>query len=115
MKEKLNATPLVTQLPLGCGRDFKGVIDLLPMDILLWSSDSSDDGAEFQRVPLLGLLEEGKKDYRSLHQLLGKEIDFGGLLSKDNIREAVDYRKDLAEQVSVAFEHIHSFILSFPF
>ena len=99
MKQKLDATPLITQLPLGCGRDFKGVIDLLSMDVLLWSSDPDDDGAEFRRVPLLGVSEAGEKDYGSLHSLPEKEGFFSGLLSKDDLKSALNYRKFLAEQV----------------
>src|ERR1051326_946189 len=34
---RLNATPLVLQIPVGTEADFKGVIDLIGMKALLWS------------------------------------------------------------------------------
>jgi len=100
MKEKLDACPLVTQLPLGQGREFRGILDLLSMDILLWSGDQSDDGAEFRRVPLLGVSGAGLKDYGSVHNLLRREAEFSGLLSTEDLKAAIDHRQVLAEQVS---------------
>jgi elongation factor G len=38
---RLNATPLVLQLPIGAESDFKGVIDLVAMKALVWSDDTA--------------------------------------------------------------------------
>ncbi|MGQ0625414.1 MAG: elongation factor G [Sporichthyaceae bacterium] len=38
---RLNATPLVLQLPIGAEGDFKGVIDLIGMKALLWSDETA--------------------------------------------------------------------------
>ncbi len=38
---RLNATPLVLQLPIGAEGDFKGVIDLVGMKALVWSDDTA--------------------------------------------------------------------------
>ncbi|HEX3610993.1 MAG TPA: elongation factor G [Sporichthyaceae bacterium] len=38
---RLNATPLVLQLPIGAESDFKGVIDLIAMKALVWSDDTA--------------------------------------------------------------------------
>jgi elongation factor G len=38
---RLNATPLVVQLPIGAEADFKGVIDLIAMKALVWSDDTA--------------------------------------------------------------------------
>ena len=107
MKEKLDALPLVTQLPLGQGRELRGILDLLSMDILLWSSDHSNDGAEFRRVPLLGVSGTGLKDYGDIHGLLKREAEFSGLLSKEDLKAAIEHRKLLAEQVSGWEEELH--------
>jgi elongation factor G len=40
MKAKLNANPLVLQLPAGTGDSFYGVIDLLRMQLIQWDDDS---------------------------------------------------------------------------
>ena len=100
MKRKLDAVPLITQLPLGHGRDFKGIIDLLPMDVLVWNS--AQDGSSFSRVPLVKCTKGpgGGKDYRSVHTLLGSELKFADLpVGRDDIKTALDHRSSLAEQV----------------
>jgi elongation factor G len=38
---RLNATPLVLQLPIGAEADFKGVIDLVGMKALVWSDEAA--------------------------------------------------------------------------
>ena len=37
---RLNATPLVLQIPIGTEADFKGVVDLVTMKALLWSGEA---------------------------------------------------------------------------
>src|SRR6187455_35303 len=41
--ERLGATPLVIQLPIGAENDFIGVIDLIQMRALTWRGDSKGD------------------------------------------------------------------------
>jgi elongation factor G len=38
---RLNATPLVVQIPIGAESDFKGVVDLVAMKALVWSDDTA--------------------------------------------------------------------------
>ncbi|OIV39199.1 translation elongation factor G [Mangrovactinospora gilvigrisea] len=38
--DRLGATPLVMQLPIGAEADFKGVVDLVKMKALVWSDDT---------------------------------------------------------------------------
>ncbi|WP_067454679.1 elongation factor G [Actinomadura macra] len=40
IENRLNATPLVLQLPIGAEADFKGVIDLVTMKALLWNEEA---------------------------------------------------------------------------
>ncbi|TNY38818.1 elongation factor G [Thermomonospora catenispora] len=40
IRDRLNATPLVVQLPVGAEADFKGVIDLVKMKALIWSPEA---------------------------------------------------------------------------
>jgi elongation factor G len=40
IESRLNATPLVLQLPVGAEADFKGVIDLVTMKALLWTEEA---------------------------------------------------------------------------
>ncbi|XP_023559427.1 ribosome-releasing factor 2, mitochondrial isoform X2 [Octodon degus] len=52
IKEKLKAKPLLLQLPIGEAKTFKGVIDIINKEKLVWNSNS-DDGKDFERKPLL--------------------------------------------------------------
>ncbi|MEV4001117.1 elongation factor G [Actinomadura sp. NPDC049753] len=40
IENRLNATPLVLQLPIGAEADFKGVVDLVRMKALLWNEEA---------------------------------------------------------------------------
>ena len=51
MVSRLAATPLVMQLPWGVEADFKGVIDLVNMKALLWTSEGKGDTYETLDVP----------------------------------------------------------------
>src|SRR5437588_12531646 len=51
MITRLNATPLVLQLPWGVESDFKGVIDLINMNALLWQSEGKGDTFDVVSIP----------------------------------------------------------------
>jgi elongation factor G len=51
MVQRLGAIPLVMQLPWGVEGDFKGVIDLVNMKALLWTSEGKGDTYETIDVP----------------------------------------------------------------
>ncbi|MFC1816899.1 elongation factor G [Thermodesulfobacteriota bacterium] len=40
IKDRLNATPLILQLPVGCEDEFVGVIDLINMQQIVWDDDT---------------------------------------------------------------------------
>merc|ERR1740129_454050 len=46
----LGSTPAVLQLPIGKESDFKGVVDLVTMEAVVWRGE--DLGASFDRIPL---------------------------------------------------------------
>lgn len=52
IREKLKAKPLILQLPIGEAKTFKGLVDVVNKEKLLWNSNS-DDGKDFERKPLL--------------------------------------------------------------
>ncbi|XP_018430215.1 PREDICTED: ribosome-releasing factor 2, mitochondrial [Nanorana parkeri] len=53
IKQKLKANPLLLQLPIGEGKSFQGLVDLLSMESICWSVRSSEDGGRvFERKPL---------------------------------------------------------------
>ena len=51
MISRLAATPLVLQLPWGVEADFKGIIDLVHMKGLLWTSEGKGDHYETVEIP----------------------------------------------------------------
>src|SRR6201990_2540520 len=50
IKKRLGARPLPVQLPIGTEDNFKGMIDLVAMNALVWDSDDKD--AEWKIVPI---------------------------------------------------------------
>ena len=51
MKERLNANPLIIQLPLGSEDGFRGVIDLLNMRRVIWESDEPSEPFKSDEIP----------------------------------------------------------------
>lgn len=79
MKEKLNANPLIMQLPIGEEENFRGVIDLLAMQQVVWDDESL--GANYTYTDIPSELEEQARQYRD--KLIETVADFD-----DDIMEA---------------------------
>ncbi|GHD04629.1 elongation factor G [Zhihengliuella salsuginis] len=65
---RLGATPLVMQLPIGSESDFVGVVDLLSMKALVWPGDSKGDvtmGAAYETREIPEDLKERAAEYRN--------------------------------------------------
>jgi elongation factor G len=62
MKEKLHANPVPVQIPVGCESDFRGVVDLLTMQQIVWKDETL--GAEFQLVPIDDALMDQAREAR---------------------------------------------------
>jgi len=60
--DRLGATPLVTQLPVGAEADFAGVVDLLKMQAIIWKDESL--GAEFEYTDIPADLQDQAAEYR---------------------------------------------------
>nr|XP_046230913.1 ribosome-releasing factor 2, mitochondrial [Scatophagus argus] len=53
IRQKLKANPVLLQIPVGSGKNFSGVVDLLTNQKLLWEQGSlGDDGRMFKSKPL---------------------------------------------------------------
>ncbi|KAK3876216.1 hypothetical protein Pcinc_018969 [Petrolisthes cinctipes] len=48
VRHKLASTPLLLQLPLGTGKDFTGVLDLLQMKKIIWGHSKRDYGQQYK-------------------------------------------------------------------
>jgi elongation factor G len=51
IRDRLGATPLVIQLPWGVESDFRGVIDLIRMQGLLWKGEGKGEAYEVTEIP----------------------------------------------------------------
>ncbi|HET7686494.1 MAG TPA: translation factor GTPase family protein, partial [Candidatus Limnocylindria bacterium] len=60
---RLNATPLVLQIPVGTEADFKGVIDLIGMKALLWS-DETAKGEMYDTLEIPASHTEAAREWR---------------------------------------------------
>ncbi|XP_059830528.1 ribosome-releasing factor 2, mitochondrial [Hypanus sabinus] len=88
IKEKLKVKPLLLQLPIGTGKTFKGVVDVVTNEKVLWCPDSTDndDGAVFSRDPLTpadghGLLKEARDArYSLIEQVADLDDEFAELV-----------------------------------
>lgn len=62
MRDRLNASPLVMQLPVGAEDNFSGVIDLIDMQQIVWDQDSL--GENYQAVDISPEYREKAAAYR---------------------------------------------------
>ena len=72
MTERLGASPILVQVPVGSAESFKGVIDLVNMEFLTWDTDTM--GLDVKRSPIPSDLESTALDYRD--QLLASIADW---------------------------------------
>ncbi len=79
IKEKLDAVPLVVQIPIGNEDSFKGVVDLIEKRALIWDSDIL--GAEFRMVDIPGDLKDEVEKRRI--ELVEKLSDFDDDMMED--------------------------------
>ncbi|KRV50787.1 elongation factor G [Wenjunlia vitaminophila] len=61
--DRLNATPLVMQLPIGAEADFKGVVDLVSMRGLVWPAEAAK-GEMYEVVDIPQTHLEAAQEYR---------------------------------------------------
>ena len=61
--DRLGATPIVCQLPIGSEAEFKGVVDLIKMKAIIWHDEAL--GAKFDYVDIPADLKDKADKYRS--------------------------------------------------
>ena len=95
IQSRLGAVPVAMQLPIGAENDFKGVIDLIEMNALIWRDEAL--GAQWDVVEIPEELRAKAEEYRE--KMIETIIDLdeaameayleGELPSNDKIRELV--------------------------
>uniref|UniRef100_A0A2C9KB26 Tr-type G domain-containing protein n=1 Tax=Biomphalaria glabrata TaxID=6526 RepID=A0A2C9KB26_BIOGL len=74
LHKKLHVEPLLVNLPMGSGRDFCGVYDLIHMSSLEWNA-GSHDGSTFQVNPIEASNKDYEKIMKARSDLIGKLAD----------------------------------------
>jgi len=64
MKERLNASPLILQLPVGSEDEFAGVVDLIGMQQIRWHEDTL--GATYSSEDIPSEMRDQTREYREL-------------------------------------------------
>ena len=95
VKKRLLANPVVIQIPLGNEDGFSGVVDLMEMNTIVYSEDTSGAGYEFGEIPpnLLGQAEESREKMIELicetnDSLLEKYL-IGQSITTDELKSAL--------------------------
>jgi len=84
MQDRLNANPLITQLPIGSEDDFAGVIDLIRMKQIVWEED--DLGATFEVAEISSDFIDSAAKYRD--KLLETVAEFDDEIMEAYLSEA---------------------------
>jgi len=77
VKSRLGATAIVVQLPVGAESDFKGVIDLIEMNALIWRDESL--GAAWDVVEIPADMKEKAEQWRDKMIETAVDVDEGAM------------------------------------
>ena len=69
--DRLGARPMALQLPIGAEAEFRGVVDLLNMNAIIYTGDTADSPIEIQEIP--ADLKEKAEQYR--HELVEMAVE----------------------------------------
>jgi len=105
VKDRLGATPVPLQLPIGAEENFKGVVDLVKMKAIHWDEASKGTTFEERSIPedMVDLCQEWREKLveaaaEANEELMEKYLE-GGELSEDEIRAALRART-LASEIT---------------
>ncbi|MDR1449814.1 MAG: elongation factor G [Propionibacteriaceae bacterium] len=89
IRERLHATPLIVQLPIGAEASFLGVVDLVGMRALTWRGETTmGEDYEVEEIPadMIGPAQEARTEL--IHALAEADEEFGELwLEKEDSGE----------------------------
>jgi elongation factor G len=97
IRDRLDALPAVIQLPIGVESEFKGVIDLLAEEALVWSSDM---GEEWDTLDIPADMAAEAEDAR--HQLIDVVSNFDDTIMEKYLAEEPITADDLRRALRTA-------------
>ncbi|KFI45419.1 translation elongation factor 2 (EF-2/EF-G) [Bifidobacterium bohemicum] len=97
IKQKLGATPLVLQLPIGAEDTFTGMVDLIRMKAYVWKDVTTDLGAHYETVDIPDELKERAEEYHAtlMDQVAEANDEFtekyleAGELTEEELRQGI--------------------------
>ncbi len=107
IRERLDATPVVVQLPIGAEGTFRGVIDLVEMKALVWPLDDDTEGAKFEMVDIPDdLLEHAKEAHGRLLEVVAHVDDELLELYLEDHEIDPDHIRSALRKGTLAFEFV---------
>ncbi len=97
IRDRLDALPAITQLPIGAESEFKGVIDLLEMKALVWANDL---GEEWEVTAIPDAMASDAEDAR--HQLIDVVSNFDDIIMEKYLAEDAITAEDLRRALRTA-------------
>src|SRR5580700_4668376 len=97
IRDRLDALPAVTQLPIGVESEFQGVIDLLEQKALIWANDL---GTEWETTDIPEALASEAEDAR--HQLIDVVSNFDDVIMEKYLAEEPITADDLRRALRTA-------------
>ncbi len=98
MKKRLNANPLILQLPVGSEDDFSGIIDLIDMKQVIWEDETL--GATYQEEDVPSKLLDTAKKYRE--KLIETVAEVDDVIMEDYLSETPVTPEKLVEAIRKA-------------
>jgi elongation factor G len=84
IKDRLDAVPAVIQLPIGSESNYKGLVDLIEMNALVWD-ESSEKGEEYNTVEIPADMQAEAEEWRA--QLIDVLSNFDDVLTEKYLGE----------------------------
>lgn len=98
VRDKLGATPVPVQIPIGSESDFQGVIDLVAMKALVWDEDEDNFGMKYREEEIPENLQAQAQEWRDLllesvaendESLMEKYFDDPSTITEDEVNNAL--------------------------
>ncbi len=99
IKDRLDAVPAVIQLPIGSESNYKGLVDLIEMNALVWD-ESSEKGEEYNTVEIPADMQADAEQWRS--QLIDVLSNFDDVLTEKYLGEEEITTEDIKRALRTA-------------
>jgi elongation factor G len=98
IRDRLDALPAVTQLPIGSESEFQGVVDLLERKALVWNDE--EKGEEWEVLDIPEVMANDAEDAR--HQLIDVVSNFDDIIMEKYLAEEFITADDLRRALRTA-------------